>query len=68
MELEVSTVVERPLEVVWDFYAVHHVENHPRWDPDLKLENTVDYRPTMPIDDIVERVIEYENNRFRESS
>ena len=42
MELEVSTVVERPLEVVWDFYAVHHVENHPRWDPDLKLENTVD--------------------------
>ena len=40
MELEVSTVVDRPLAVVWDFYAVHHVENHPRWDPDLELENT----------------------------
>jgi hypothetical protein len=40
MELEVSTVVNRPLAVVWDFYAVHHVENHPRWDPDLELENT----------------------------
>ncbi len=40
MELEVSTVVDRPPSVVWDFYAVHHVENHPRWDPDLELENT----------------------------
>ena len=40
MELEVSTVVDRPPAVVWDFYAVHHVENHPRWDPDLELENT----------------------------
>jgi len=40
MELEVSTVVDRHLAVVWDFYAVHHVENHPRWDPDLELENT----------------------------
>ena len=40
MEFEVSTVVDRPLAVVWDFYAVHHVENHPRWDPDLELENT----------------------------
>jgi hypothetical protein len=35
MELEVSTVVDRPVAVVWNFYAVHHVENHPRWDPDL---------------------------------
>lgn len=40
MELEVSTVVGRPVATVWDFYAVHHVENHPRWDPDLELENT----------------------------
>jgi hypothetical protein len=40
LELEVSTVVGRPIAVVWDFYAVHHVENHPRWDPDLELENT----------------------------
>jgi len=39
MKIEVSTVIERPLEVVWDFYAVHHVENHPRWDPDMELEN-----------------------------
>ena len=42
MELEVSTVIERPVPVVWDFYAVHHVENHPRWDPSLELEATSD--------------------------
>lgn len=37
-ELEVSTVIDRPVSTVWDFYAVHHVENHPRWDPTLELE------------------------------
>ncbi len=42
MELEVRTTVERPVAVVWDFYAVHHVENHPRWDPDVRLERTDD--------------------------
>ena len=42
MELEVSTMIERPVATVWDFYAVHHVENHPRWDPDLELANTSD--------------------------
>lgn len=38
MELEVSTTIDRPVATVWDFYAVHHVENHPRWDPTLELE------------------------------
>jgi hypothetical protein len=28
-------IVERPPEVVFDFVARHHFENHPRWDPDL---------------------------------
>jgi len=42
MELEVSTLIERPVPVVWDFYAVHLVENHPRWDPSLELEATSD--------------------------
>ncbi len=42
MDLEVSAVIERPVPVVWDFYAVHHVENHPRWDPSLELEATSD--------------------------
>jgi hypothetical protein len=33
-------VIDRPVSTVWDFYAVHHVENHPRWDPSLELEAT----------------------------
>ena len=39
MELAVSTTIQRPVATVWDFCAVHHVENHPRWDPDIELEN-----------------------------
>ena len=42
MEIEVSTVINRPVATVWDWYAVHHVENHPRWDPSLELEATSD--------------------------
>lgn len=42
MEIDVSTVIERPVAAVWDFYAVQHVENHPRWDPDLELEKLSD--------------------------
>ena len=38
MEFEVSTIIERSATAVWDFYAVHHVQNHPRWDPDMSLE------------------------------
>lgn len=42
MELEVTIVIDRPVSLVWDFYAVHHVENHPRWDPDIELENATE--------------------------
>lgn len=42
MKCEVTTVIDRPISVVWDFYAVHHVENHPRWDPDSELEKSAD--------------------------
>lgn len=42
MQLEVSTVIDRPVSTVWRFYAVNHVENHPRWDDSLELEATSD--------------------------
>ena len=42
MEVEVSTIIDRPVATVWDWYAVHHVENHPRWNPDMEMENTTD--------------------------
>ena len=38
MKLEVSQVIDRPVADVWRFYAVEHVRNHPRWDPDMELE------------------------------
>lgn len=37
MKLSVSTVIDRPPAVVWQFFAVNHVRNHPRWDPKMEL-------------------------------
>jgi hypothetical protein len=36
--LERSVVIDRPPADVFRFYAVEHVRNHPRWDPDMHLE------------------------------
>jgi hypothetical protein len=30
-------VIDRPIDKVFHFYAVEHVRNHPRWDPDIEL-------------------------------
>ena len=38
MDVQVSTEVDRPVADVWSFYAIEHVRNHPRWDPDMHLE------------------------------
>jgi Polyketide cyclase / dehydrase and lipid transport len=38
MDVQVSAEVARPVADVWRFYAVEHVRNHPRWDPDMHLE------------------------------
>ena len=38
MEIEATIVVDRPVRTVWNFVAVDHVQNHPRWDPDISLE------------------------------
>jgi hypothetical protein len=32
-----KNVINRPVEKVFHFYAVEHVHNHPRWDPDIEL-------------------------------
>ena len=37
-KVRVSTTVERSIAEVWRWYAVEHVRNHPRWDPDMELE------------------------------
>jgi uncharacterized protein YndB with AHSA1/START domain len=38
MKITVSTLIDRPVASVWRWYAVEHVRNHPRWDPDMELE------------------------------
>jgi hypothetical protein len=38
MQLDASEVIDRPPADVFRFYAIHHVQNHPRWDPDMELE------------------------------
>ena len=40
--IEVSEVVDRPVSEVFRFYAQEHVRNHPRWDPDMQLEQISD--------------------------
>ncbi|MGH6952520.1 MAG: SRPBCC family protein [Vitreimonas sp.] len=42
MRIEVSTTIGRPVAEVWRWYAVEHVRNHPRWDPDMELEQLSD--------------------------
>ena len=37
MELSATARINRPIADVWRWYAVDHVRNHPRWDPDMQL-------------------------------
>lgn len=42
MKIEASIEIDRPIADVWRWYAVDHVRNHPRWNPDLELEQISD--------------------------
>lgn len=42
LNVRVSTVVNRPVAEVFQFCARDHVRNHPRWDPDMQLEQVSD--------------------------
>jgi hypothetical protein len=42
VDVQVSTEVDRPVGDVWRLYAAEHVRNHPRWDPDMHLEQLSD--------------------------
>lgn len=42
MQLEVSEVIQRSPEIVFDFVAVNHLRNHPRWDLHMHLEQVTD--------------------------
>lgn len=42
MKVQVSIEIDRPVGDVWHFWAIEHVRNHPRWDPDIELEQISD--------------------------
>lgn len=75
VRLQVSQVIDRPPAVVFYFYAYNHVLNHPRWDPDMELEQVSDgpigigtvirrrnSRSGTPVEGTME-VVEFEPNR-----
>ena len=75
VRIEVSQEVDRPVPVVFNFYAKDHVRNHPRWDPDIELWRDSDEpigvgtiiqrrngRSGTPVEGTME-VVEYEPNR-----
>lgn len=36
--VEFSQVIDRPVSDVFEFMAEQHIQNHPRWDPNITLE------------------------------
>ena len=76
VRIEVSEEIDRPVPVVFKFYAKDHVRNHPRWDPDIELWwrdsdepiglGTIIQRRNSRSGTVVEgtmEVVEYEPNR-----
>jgi hypothetical protein len=75
VNVELSQEIERPVGVVFRFYADDHDRNHPRWDPDIELWLDSDEpigvgtvirrrnsRSGTPVDGTME-VVEYERDR-----
>jgi uncharacterized protein YndB with AHSA1/START domain len=42
MKLEISETIDRPPEIVFQFVGPEQVQNHPRWDTTLELEQLTD--------------------------
>ena len=38
LKIEVTEIIDRPVKEVFQFFAIDHVLNHPRWDPTMNLE------------------------------
>jgi uncharacterized protein YndB with AHSA1/START domain len=52
--VEVSVVIDRPVEDVFRIHATEHVRNHPRWDPDMELEQIT--QGPMGVGTVIKRV------------
>ena len=76
VNISASQVIDRPVADVFRFYADDHVRNHPRWDPNIQLENpsgeplrvgTVLQRKNTRAGTVVEgtmEVVEFERDRL----
>ena len=42
VKAQASGIIERPVAEVFKFHLVDHVKNHPRWDPNIQLEDLTD--------------------------
>lgn len=42
VKAQASGIIERPVAEVFHFHSVEHVKNHPRWDPNMQLEDLTD--------------------------
>jgi len=75
VKIELSVEIERPVSVVFKFYADDHVRNHPRWDPKMELWLDSDAplgvgtiirrrnsRPATPVEGTME-IVEFERDR-----
>ena len=75
LQFESTQVIDRSIDKVFHFYAVEHVRNHPRWDPDIEL--WLDYDTPIGVGTLIHRrnkrsgtpvegtmeVVEFEPNR-----
>jgi hypothetical protein len=75
LRIERSQVIDRPPADVFRFVAVNHVRNHPRWDPNMELEQLSEgpirvgtvirrryTRGGVPVEGTME-IVEYEPDR-----
>jgi len=42
VKAQASGAIDHPVSKVFQFHAIEHVQNHPRWDPDIQLEQMSD--------------------------
>jgi hypothetical protein len=42
LKIEMSEVINHPISDVFKFYVDDHLENHPRWDPEMQLSLATD--------------------------
>ena len=74
-KIQYSQEIDRPIDKVFHFMVTDHIRNHPRWDPDMELEQVSDgpiglgtvirrrnSRSGTPVEGTME-VVEYEPNR-----